>query len=369
MPEARQARLACWTTCRHGSRRAELRLSNDHAGAAALGFGSPVILVGAALADVLDDEELDAIVMHEYAHLARRDDWSRLLQAVIGAFAGLHPAVALAARRIDVEREAACDDWVVRHAMHTRRYAACLTELAALVRSGDRGESYAIVPGATGSRGSLYTRVRRLLDGDLDRSRRIRVAPFAAAALGAAGVLLLAIASDPLVAFAHAATAEELVASTVAVPVGPGARSGSTLEAPAVPTRARAALVPVDSISSRTARGRVKSRTPQPVAMTPAADNADGAGAPSPHEPTLMAHSFSQPPHPAPAVLTAAIAERPDESAAVQDTAWVRMAVAGTEVGTRAARGGKNIGQGAKKAGLSVAGFFTRAGKGVAGSF
>jgi|GEM_PF-3897404 len=52
-----------------------------------------------------------------------------------------------------------------------------------------------------------------------------------------------------------------------------------------------------------------------------------------------------------------------------RDSAWGRIAAAGTQVGTSTARSGTAIGQRAKKAGLSAAGFFTRAGKGVADSF
>ena len=57
---AREARLPLWLEAgRSARRRAELRVSNDLAGACALGFGRPVILVSRRLADALDDAALD----------------------------------------------------------------------------------------------------------------------------------------------------------------------------------------------------------------------------------------------------------------------------------------------------------------------
>src|SRR3970040_235218 len=103
-------------------------------GACALGLGRPVVLVSRSVADAVNDESLDEIVMHEQAHLDRYDDWSQLLQAVVGSLAGLHPAVRFLARRMDVDREAACDDRVVSRTGATRRYASSLLAAAAASR-------------------------------------------------------------------------------------------------------------------------------------------------------------------------------------------------------------------------------------------
>ena len=46
-----------------------------------MGLGRNAIVLPSSLADVLDDETLDQIVMHEHAHLERRDDLWRLVQA------------------------------------------------------------------------------------------------------------------------------------------------------------------------------------------------------------------------------------------------------------------------------------------------
>ena len=143
-------------------------------GACALGLGRPVILVSRSVADALSDESLDEIVMHEQAHLDRYDDWSQLLLAVVGSLAGLHPAVRFLARRLDVDREAACDDRVVSCTGATRRYASSLLAVAAASNPEARGVEFAAgVPTATTTASALRVRVGRLLDPRRDRGARL----------------------------------------------------------------------------------------------------------------------------------------------------------------------------------------------------
>src|SRR4029453_11915893 len=112
---AREGVLRSGVSARDSSRRKRgLRMSEGRAGACALGLGGPpIILVSGSLVEALSDDELDEIVMHEQAHLERRDDWLRLLQAIASSIAGLHPAMRFIMRQIDADCEAACDDRVV----------------------------------------------------------------------------------------------------------------------------------------------------------------------------------------------------------------------------------------------------------------
>ena len=172
---SREARLPLWVAARDGGHRAaELRTSDGMTGACALGLGRPAILVSRAVADALSDESLDEIVMHEQAHLDRYDDWSQLLLAVVGSFAGLHPAVRFLARRLDVDREAACDDRVVSRTGATRRYASSLLTVAAASNPEAGGVEFAAgVPTATTTASALRVRVGRLLDPRRDRGARL----------------------------------------------------------------------------------------------------------------------------------------------------------------------------------------------------
>ena len=99
--------------------------------------------------------------MHEHAHLARYDDWLRMLQSTVTAFCGLHPAVHFISTRIDLEREAACDDRVVSQTGAADRYASCLANAADLARKRQPLSLEPILaPHVSQSRGALVTRVK-----------------------------------------------------------------------------------------------------------------------------------------------------------------------------------------------------------------
>ena len=87
--------------------------SRDVRAAAVLGFASPIIAVQPALLVHLTDAELDQVVVHEWAHVARRDALGTLVQRVVHVLAGWHPAVWFAMGRLRMEREMACDEVVV----------------------------------------------------------------------------------------------------------------------------------------------------------------------------------------------------------------------------------------------------------------
>src|SRR4051794_11391794 len=198
----REARLPVWSSAgSHPRRDAQLRLSDDLAGACALGFGRPVILVGRQLADALDDAALDQIVMHEQAHLERHDHLLQLVEAIVRAVVGWHPAVWWLSRRIDLDREAACDDRVVARTGAPRQYARALLDAAVAANRGPTAP--AVVPGMSSRGSALRVRVAWLLDPR--RARGGRPTPIAAMACVLPVVASLASPRlAPLVAFVDA---------------------------------------------------------------------------------------------------------------------------------------------------------------------
>jgi hypothetical protein len=159
-PVAREVRLETWLSLRARGRRAALGVSDRVRAAAVLGLTSPSIVVAPSVLDALDDSELDQIVVHEWAHVQRRDDLARLVQRVIVALTGLHPAIWWIDRQLNLERETACDDWAVNATGSPKGLAVCLTKLAALP---GRPADAALLPAALLS-SELTTRVVRLLD-------------------------------------------------------------------------------------------------------------------------------------------------------------------------------------------------------------
>jgi beta-lactamase regulating signal transducer with metallopeptidase domain len=153
------ARLRQWTGLLDRRRTGfRLAISTDINGPVAAGPFRPAILIPARLLQQLEDSELEEISLHEAAHLARRDDYWLLLQRIIEALFVFHPVVRWITRRIDLEREIACDDVVIRATGRPRSYAWCLTRLAEL-----SGNISAAVP-ATQRRSHLERRVDMLLN-------------------------------------------------------------------------------------------------------------------------------------------------------------------------------------------------------------
>ena len=156
--------LDAWRDYSKNRRPATICQGRNVPAASAVGlFGRPTIVLSESLIDSLDRPALDQVVLHEQAHLSRYDDWTRLLQALLSAVCGLHPAVRFITGRLDLEREAACDAIVVARTGNAARYAACLADVADTMGRSTNLREWSAAPGALGS-GALLVRVRRLLD-------------------------------------------------------------------------------------------------------------------------------------------------------------------------------------------------------------
>ena len=139
----------------HGIRRQPQLLVSSHvSGPMSLGFFRPTIVIPRTILETLSHSELEQIVLHELAHLHRRDDWSNLAQKLIEAVLPIQPAVYWLGYPISLAREMACDDWVIAATGAPRPYAAALTKVAELsqwqragvLAAGAAGEPFAALP-------------------------------------------------------------------------------------------------------------------------------------------------------------------------------------------------------------------------------
>ncbi len=123
---------------------------------------SPVIVIPGYLAGTLDRSDLDGIIRHERAHIARHDILANLIQRTIEALLFFNPWAYIIGRALIAEREAACDDWAVLASGEPDRYASCLARLAQNPRTS---RTPLLTPSAIGSRRMLVERIARLLNG------------------------------------------------------------------------------------------------------------------------------------------------------------------------------------------------------------
>src|SRR6202795_3604449 len=96
---------------------------------AAIGFWKRAIVLPAWTLRELPAQDLNVILLHEFAHLRRWDDWTNLIQKMVRALFFFHPAVWWIEKRISVEREMACDDAVLAETANPHGYATCLVSL------------------------------------------------------------------------------------------------------------------------------------------------------------------------------------------------------------------------------------------------
>lgn len=177
----------------------------------AIGFFKPVILIPAWTLRDLPVDELKVILLHEFAHLHRRDDWTNLAQKIVRAVFFFHPAVWWIEKRLSIEREMACDDAVLAKTSNPRAYAECLVSLA---EKSFVQRTLAMAHAAVSHARETSLRLARILDNDRPRATRVFKPALALMAAFAAACLLLLPEAPKLVAFESAAPIHSALSST-----------------------------------------------------------------------------------------------------------------------------------------------------------
>lgn len=116
---------------REVARRVHLAVGDDATGPHVVGHVRPIIVVPPSLLD--DTRLLRAALLHELAHVRRRDVIGRAIQIAAAAFMWWFPLVRFVNRKLDLAREAACDAWALEAGDVPRpAYARLLVRMAAL---------------------------------------------------------------------------------------------------------------------------------------------------------------------------------------------------------------------------------------------
>lgn len=121
-----------------------------------IGHFRPVLLMPIGLLAGLPAAQIEAILLHELAHIRRCDYLVNIWQRLVEGLLFYHPAVWWISRVIRTERENCCDDAVVAWSGDAHGYAVAL---AALEQNRCSGREPAVA--ATG--GNLMRRIHRLL--------------------------------------------------------------------------------------------------------------------------------------------------------------------------------------------------------------
>jgi beta-lactamase regulating signal transducer with metallopeptidase domain len=120
-------------------------------------------------------ERRQAVLLHELAHVRRRDLMGHMLGRVVCAAYWFHPLVWMAATRLRSESERACDDLALACGTRATDYAEHLLDIVTSVR----GDSTPVVALAMARRKEFEGRMLAILDPDLRRATPSRRRSFA----------------------------------------------------------------------------------------------------------------------------------------------------------------------------------------------
>jgi beta-lactamase regulating signal transducer with metallopeptidase domain len=167
------------------------------------GLRRPIVLLPTDC-DTWTYEQRLEVLLHEFAHIKRRDCITQLSAQLVCILHWFNPLPWIAARQMRTERERACDDHVIMAGVKPSTYASHLLSIACRLR----GEEHALRAGlAMARRSRIFDRLDAVLG-----SRRRRVAPGRLATALAAALIFAALsplaALEPI-AEVKVATADE----------------------------------------------------------------------------------------------------------------------------------------------------------------
>ena len=123
-----------------------------------VGHVKPLILIPLGLLNGLSDDEVDAILCHELAHVKRRDYLVNLMQSFIEIVFFFNPAVLWISKLIREERENCCDDLAVSQMEDKRSYVKALITCQEFQLNAP-----SLAMAVTGRKNHLFNRISRML--------------------------------------------------------------------------------------------------------------------------------------------------------------------------------------------------------------
>jgi TonB family protein len=106
-----------------------LILCSDFPEPGVCGIRRPKLVLPKRVVEALTDQELEAVLLHEVAHVRRRDNLVSLFQSWLSCVFWFHPAIWLIDRQLLAERERACDEEVLSHAPNCQQYLSSLLKV------------------------------------------------------------------------------------------------------------------------------------------------------------------------------------------------------------------------------------------------
>lgn len=136
---------------------------------ATIGFLKPVILLPAATVTHLTPAQLEAVLLHELAHIKRNDYFWNLLLSMAEMVLFFNPFVLLLIHTARKERENCCDDMVMAHQQNAAIYAEALLNVEKA-----RKLTPALAMALGDNKHHLMHRIKRILNMPAEKNRLSR---------------------------------------------------------------------------------------------------------------------------------------------------------------------------------------------------
>lgn len=140
-------------------RKVQLLISTQIQVPVMIGFLKPLILLPVAMFNNLSAEQLEAILLHELAHIKRNDYLLNIFQSIVETILFFNPFIWWITKTIRLEREHCCDDLVIASQVQPLQYAKALVALEEY-----RLTVNALAMAAADNKQHLFHRIKRIME-------------------------------------------------------------------------------------------------------------------------------------------------------------------------------------------------------------
>jgi hypothetical protein len=189
----------------------------------------------------------EPVLRHELAHVRRYDDWANLIQHLVQVALFFHPAVLWIGKRLTLEREIACDDYVLQEGGGRRTYALLLANVAERIQL----PAPVLAPGVSHSHSQLQERISMILNSRRNSSPNLAKATMASIVSLAVALAALSLYAAPRVVLAaSSADGTPTLRNGSAVLSAPGAPAAPAAESADAANSSGATIVAADGPSA-----------------------------------------------------------------------------------------------------------------------
>ena len=140
------------------TRKIQLGFSHHSNGPVTFGWMEPIIIMPFAILNQLSTQEIKFILMHEMAHIIRHDFLVHFVIEIVQLILCFNPFSYYFSSVIQLEREKACDEWVVANTKSPLPYTKALYQLATFnYRNGNKLSLAAVEKGS-----ALLSRIQHI---------------------------------------------------------------------------------------------------------------------------------------------------------------------------------------------------------------